>query len=908
MSQPGATIGERSWHSQTIEATFSELRTTMSGLTTAEVEERRRASGTNAIPIRSGPSQLTLFVQQFQSPLIGILAIAAVVSFAFSEITDGWIILAVVAFNGIVGYIQEARAGEAMEKLRNLAPQTVRVLRDGEEHEIPADDLVVGDAVVLESGTIVPADGRVVNSVNLKMVESVFTGESQPVEKTADPLPQLTPMTERKNLLWRGTTVAGGRGLFAVTDVGVSTRFGKILGEVAATRQEPTPFQKNVAFFARRLAFVVIGLSAVVFMLSLARGVDFERSVLLSISLVVSLIPEGLPVVITLTFAWGMWRMARRRALIRKLIAVETLGSVTVIASDKTGTLTFGEMMVEEIVVADRRVEITGQGYKRSGDFFENEQRVSPLDDTVIRRLLQVGLLNNDSRLSHDEHGQERWLGDPTEIGLRVVAEKAGLRWEELNEEYPRVGEFPFDFSLKYMVTFHRLPDGRFFIAVKGAPRQIFSMCSTMAAGSGTTPFGEREKKSAHEEYERMAQRSLRGLAVSYAEITNDWRGMKHESLKDHLIYLGLVGIRDPLRPEASAAIAATKQAGIRVVMLTGDYRVTATAVAKELGITDGRDPHDIIDGSELEHMSEADLTSRLKQVSVFSRVSPEQKLRIATAYENAGEIIAMTGDGINDVPALKKANIGIAVGMTSTDAAKDVAEMVVTDGNLSSIVAAIEEGRAIFRNIQRVIVFLLASNLGELVLILCALLGGLPLPLLPIHIIWLNVITDPLLGIALAREPKSPYVMSEPPRSPAAPILSPARWRRITLNGAVIGASALAAFLVAKYQGRSQAETYAMTLTTLALGEWFLAFALRSGIRNALSGIRHNLILVLAFLMAVLMQLAILYVPPLAKAFEVGALGLSDWILMIVLGLVVVVVEEVRKVYARKELARRRT
>ncbi len=890
------------WHVRSVEAVISELRTTLSGLTTETVGERRVAGGRNIVSPPPRRSPLRLLGSQFQSPLILILLAAAIISFAFRAMADGWIILGVVIFNGLVGYIQERKAGEAMDRLKSLTPQLVRVFRHGEELEVPAEDLVVGDMVVLEAGSIVPADGRLVESVNLKVNEAVFTGESVPARKQTEPLPELTPLTERNNLAWRGTTVAAGRGRLVVTDIGMATRFGAIVREVSQIAEPKTPFQERMADFAKRLSVAVVALAAGVFGLSIIRAISLEQSLLLAVSLIVSMIPEGLPVVITLTFAWGMWRMAQRHALIRKLYAVETLGSVTMIVSDKTGTLTFGEMMVEEIVTDHREIHVTGEGYRRVGDFFEGGERTTLVDDTVLRKLVEVGVLNNDSRISRDERGLERWVGDPTEIALAVLGEKAGFQHKDVDVAFPRVGEFPFDFTLKYMVTFHRSPSGQYLIAVKGAPRTVLDLCTLKLTPNGVQEFTAEDRADTRQQFEQMAEHSLRGLCLAFAETAQDWRSITHENLGEHLVYLGLVGIRDPLRPEAKDTIRHAQQAGIRVVMLTGDYRVTALSVAREAGII-GLDEgdHRVLDGSAVEHMSDRELQQRLQGMAVFSRVSPEQKLRIARLLKRNGEIIAMTGDGINDVPALTEANIGVAIGMSSADAAKEAAEMVVTDGNLSSIVAAVEEGRVIFRNIQRVLLFLLASNLSDLLVVLSAMFIGLPLPLLPIHIIWLNVITDPFLGIALAREPKSPNVMRERPRPPQAQILNRGHWARIAQAGVTVTLSTLFVFLYALATDRSSGEVYGLTLTTIAIGQWLVGFTSRSARRSSFSSLGKSPLMLAAVGVNLALQASILYVPFLARAFHVAPLGWADWVLMLAAASLTVAVEETRKALFRQ-------
>ncbi len=894
------TVMRDGWHSLTVEDTLNRLTSTLDGVPGAEVARRRATYGTNALPRRVRVSTFAMLLNQFRSPLVLILFAAAGLSFWFRAIPDGWIILFIIAFNAAVGFFQERRAGSAMDRLRSMAHQTSLVVRDGEEREVNADDLVVGDIIRLDVGSMVPADGRVVEGMSLRLNEAVFTGEASPVEKYERQLPAKTDVFERHNLVWRGTTVAAGRGYVAVTSVGPSTRFGQIIHEVSGEYQE-TPFQKKIAEFARRLAFVIIILSLGVFMLSVMRGIHIEQALLLGVSLVVSLIPEGLPVVITFTFAWGMWQMAKRRALIRKLYAVETLGSVTVIATDKTGTLTFGEMMVERIVIGPRAVTVTGEGYRKTGDFFEGNRRMAPSEDPVFRRLIEVGALNNDSRMTRDEKGRDVWFGDPTEICLIVLSEKAGFKHADLDLTYPRVGEFPFDFKRKYMVTFHITPTGRTLVAVKGAPRQILDLCTKVQVGNEVRPFADSDRAAVREHFEHLARQSLRGLAIAYAEIEGSWSVVTHQNLHEVLIYVGLVGIRDTVRPEARETVALAQQAGVRVIMLTGDYHETAITVAKEVGILrDDEHEERVVDGKDLDGMTDEQLAYRLRGARVFSRVSPEQKLRIARILKRSGDVVAMTGDGINDVPALTEADIGVAIGASSTDAAREAAEMIVTDGNLVSVVAAVEEGRVIFRNIQRVVIFLLASNFGGLVLILLAMFLGFPLPLLPIHIMWLNVITDPFLGIALAREPKSPDIMKEYPRRRGTPVLSTGQWGRIALDGFVVGIATFAVFIIALAQGRDMKQVYALTLTAMALGEWAVAFTTRSSRRSTFSRFFANRFMLPATAVVLAMQLGILYSPSLSATFHIAPFVPFDWLLACLAAAAVIVAEEVRKMILR--------
>lgn len=893
------------WHSLTIPELTQRLETTTEGLSSAEAARRLKASGPNDIVHRVQSSALRIFLTQFRSPLIAILAVAAGISYVVGEHTDSLVIFGVVILNAGIGLWQERKAGRAMEQLRQLTPQQVHVLRDSVEHTLSSSELVPGDAVVLETGDVVAADGRLTETINLKMNEAVFTGESQPAEKQADPMPLTTPLMERRNAAWRGTTVVSGRGRMVVVATGMHSRFGEIVRTVGATPHSATPFQKNLGSFSKKLTGLIFVLGLIVFMLGVFRSFPANEIFLLSVSLVVSLIPEGLPVVITLTLAWAMRQMAQRRALLRKLTAVEGLGSVTTIAADKTGTLTFGEMMVEEIFAHGRLLQVTGEGYSPKGDFFHEGQLVDPLRDSDMALALKVGFLCNDSRFVRGEGDAEQAIGDPTELALVVAAQKAGLRTETLQETFPRVGEFPFDFRLRYMVTFHRQENGKQFVAVKGAPRQILEMCQSTLRDGLIVPFTDADKDQVRLAFETMAKKALRGLAMAYAESDQDLRTLGPQNLKHHLIFLGLFGLRDPIRAEAPEAVSQIQRAGIHLLMLTGDYRVTAEAVARDIGLLRATDPQALIDGQEIASLRDDQLRDRLPQLRVASRVSPEDKYRIARLLQERGEVVAMTGDGINDVPALARADVGIAIGGSATDAAKEASDMIVTDGNLSSIVHAVGEGRTIYRNIQRVLLYLLASNFAELFLILLALFAGLPLPLLPTQIIWLNAVTDPFLGLALAREPRKDTVLEEPPRPVRQPIISEGHWLRIGLVALTIALSSFVLFYVELSRGASPRHLFALTLTTVALGEWFSAFVFRSSRRSLFSMFGTNRTLWPTLLIVVLMQCAILYVPSLARLFHVAPLSLTDWLLALAFSLPVVFVDELRKLIVRRGKAK---
>lgn len=878
------------WHSLTIRESIERLRSTRQGLTTSEAAGRLREFGPNEVEHHGPPSALRLLAAQFWSPLVAILLVATAVSWLVDEHTDAYVIFGVVLFNALVGFWQERRSGQAMAALRSLTPQEVHVLRDGVERVIPDAVVVPGDVVLLEAGTIIPADGRLIEAINLKVDEAVFTGESVPVEKGTDASAPTTPLADRHNSGSRGTTVVAGRGQLLVAATGMQTRSGAIVAAAGTSRREATPFQRGLSSFARRLTIAILGLAALVFFVGLGRHLPASEVFLLAISLVVSLIPEGLPVVITLTLAWGMWRLAARRALIRKLAAVETLGSVTTIAADKTGTLTAGQMMVEALVTNRSVLRVTGEGYDRHGDFFLDDQPVDPLVSPETSLALKVGALCNDARFAAAPQGGVIPIGDPTELALLVAAEKAGFSIEKLREEYPRVGEFPFDFKLRYMVTLHRQVDGRQLVAVKGAPRQLLVLCQSVSVNGTSVPFDAAAKEHVHATYEQLAVRGLRGLAVAAATVDEDVRSLEDEHVARRLTFLGLVGMRDAIRPEARSTVEAAQAAGIRVLMLTGDYRVTAHAVAAEIGLLSHQTDQAVLDGQALAYLDDAALSERLPHLRVLSRVAPEDKLRIARLLKARGEVVAMTGDGINDVPALTEANVGVAIGSGATDAAKEASDIIVTDGNLSSIVAAVAEGRTIFANIQRALHYLLASNATALLVILASLAAGLPLPLLPTQIIWLNAVTDPFMGLGLAREPQSPTVLKEPPRPPREPIVTNRDWTRIAALAIAMTIGTFGAYLVAVVTGVTDGVRFGVTLTALALNEWLSAFAFRAPSRSLVETLRRNRWLAFGLIAVILLQAVVLYSQPVAEIFHVASLTVV-WVLVAVAGAVPVVI-----------------
>lgn len=892
-------VDER-WFVLSVEQTLAGVGTGLNGLDDASVIEHRRAGGSNRLPPPRLPSAWRVLYNQFQSPLVAILLVAVGVSFFLREWRDGLVILMVVLLNAGIGFRQEQQSDSAVQQLLQLSTTVSHVIRNGQEREVSIDDVVVGDVVILDTGDAMPADGRWVEAVNLRVNEASLTGEAVPVTKTTDPSPPMSMIQDQRSMGWRGTTVVGGRGRLVVTAVGPSTRYGHIVTSLEGITDARTPFQVKLNGFSRNLLVVTLLLGVFVFLLGTARHLPFESVFLLTVSLIVSVIPEGLPVVITMSMAWGMAAMAKRNAVVRKLMAVETLGAVTVVATDKTGTLTYGEMMAQRAWVDGRTYFISGNGYQQVGQFTHDGKVISPREEVGLDRALRIASLNNDSRFTFDAAGRRLPVGDPTELALIVAAEKGGWTQTELATLHPRLGEVPFDAKYKYMVTWHQQEYG-VLGTLKGAPAEVLDHCHSIWTNAGPVPLTPARRQDILRVFERWADEALRGLGVAEAAWDQAPNLLDPDGLGRDFVFIGLFGLADAVRPEVAQAVQAMHQAGVRTIMLTGDHQKTGRAIATQVGLMTEHGPSALLDGGDIDGLSDPQLSQRLAKAKVATRLTPDHKLRIAQLLKQAGEVVAMTGDGINDAPALSAADVGVAVGRSSSDTAKESADVVLVDGNYLSIVAAITEGRRIYRNIRRALVYLLASNFGELGLIVITLLLGLPLPLLPTHIIWLNAITDPFLGISLAREPISPMVMKERPHDPRLPLITRDVWRRIILAAATLTISSLLVFVFVHTSGRPPEEMFAVTLTTLAFGEWLLAVTVRSSIRSTFALQAPNPSLLVSFVIVGLLQVVILYLPPLAALFRLAPLSLSDWMLVLAGLIPVLLVEEAQKLLLRR-------
>jgi P-type Ca2+ transporter type 2C len=865
---------------------------------------------------------------QFESPLVLLLLAAVAVSFGvwvaegapgvpYEAIT----ILVIVLANAVLGHVQEARAEAALAALKSMAAAQASVVRDGARRALAAIDLVPGDLLVVEEGDTIPADARVIESVSLQTQEAALTGESTPLSKLAGPVAADADMGDRLNMLYSGTAVTYGRGRAVVTATGMQAEIGRIASLLAATQAETTPLQVELAFVGRVLGAAVIVIAILVGATVLAVNQDFSTAALVgvllyAVSLAVAAVPEGLAAVTTLVLSLGMQRMAKRNVIVRKLAAVETLGSATWILSDKTGTLTRNEMTVRAVLTAGGRVDITGTGYAPEGVVAHAGR---PLEDGPLREevawALTTGFLANDAELA-ERGGAWVVTGDPTEGALKVAAVKAGLSAQTLNRRFARIGEIPFSAERKLMSTAHRdSEEPRTLLLVKGAPDVLLARCTHEHVGKDVQPLQEARRAAILASIETLAAEALRtiGFAVRSMAIHDDLQ--LDDAAEQELAWVGAVGMIDPPRPEAVEAIKVATRAGIRVGMITGDHPITASAIARELGIA--RRGERAITGAEIERMPDAALAERARTATVYARVSPEHKLRIVRALKSHGEIVAMTGDGVNDAPALRAADIGIAMGRGGTDVAKGAADMILVDDNFASIIAAIEEGRSIYANIQKFLRYLLSTNLGEvLVLFLGVVLAGmlgivagkgeaLVLPLLATMILWINLVTDGAPAIAVGLDPVDPEVMQRPPRDPRARVITPRMWQGIVIAACVMCVGTLglldASLPGGLIDGRGDIR-YARTLAfnTLVLFQLFAVFSVRSDEASALHGLFANTWLWLSVALAAALQGLVLYVPAMQKAFGTVPLSARDWLLCCAVASVVLVTRELVKAYWR--------
>ena len=860
------------WHLLEAEAALSLLETGRRGLSEAEARRRRELHGPNELPDPERRLPWAILLAQFKNVLILMLLAATAVSAALGQELEAGAIAVIVLLAVILGFVQEYRAERAIQALRRMAAPTATVHREGQVNQIPARDLVPGDLIELRAGDRIPADARLLEAVNLKADESPLTGESVPIAKQDGPLtaPNLA-LADRTNLAYSGTVVTYGRGRGVVVATGLRTEFGKIARMLQTVESSPTPLQQDMKRVGRGLAWIALAVVAVIVGLGLLRGQPFLEMLIFGVALAVAAVPEALPGVVTISLAIGLQRLARRGALMRQLPAVETLGCTAVICSDKTGTLTRDEMTVRTIVVAGRPLVVTGAGYEPEGTFEPQDgERGTP---PALQRLLRSAALCSDALIVRDEI-EKRWKvqGDPTEGALVVAAAKSGLDKPTLERESPRVGEIAFTSESKRMTTLHATPEGTLACA-KGAPEVILSACDRRLAASGVEDLDPATREATLERARDLAGQALRVIAVA------DKPGATIENAENGMIFLGLLGMSDPPRPEAAVAIRSCRQAGIKPVMITGDHPVTARAVARELGLLHRGA---LLTGSDLEVMSEAEHEREVENIEVYARVSPEHKMRVVRALQKKGLVVAMTGDGVNDAPALKKADIGIAMGITGTDVTREAADMTLTDDNFATIVAAVEEGRRVFGNIRKYLTYLLSSNLGEIGLMAGATLAGLPLPLTAVQILYVNLATDGLPALALAVDPPDPDLMTRRPRDSRRGIFTGSVVALMLAGGLWSMAANLLLFTWLLRSGRPLNEAITMTFTSLVLIQFFKAYSFRSDRRWVLHRPLANRWLNLAILWELGLLMLILYLPFLQTPFTTFGLSGLDWLVVV--------------------------
>ena len=912
------------WHTFRAEEALEQLDVSVeTGLSSAEAESRLGAYGPNQLKEAPPTTIWQMLWEQFRDFVVMLLIVAAVVSALLGDWVEAAVIMAIVVLNAALGVFQNRRAAEELAALRQLAAPEANVLRDGSRISIPGRELVPGDIVFLEAGNYIPADVRLVETVNLRVDEAPLTGESFPVKKDyRSVFPPDAPTGDQENTAFMGTVVTYGRGQGVVVGTGMTTQIGLIAELLQSVEQEQTPLQKRLDQLGRTLGWAALAVCGLVFLLGWLRGTHPLEMFIIAVSLAIAAVPEGLPAVVTISLALGMREMIKRNALIRRLSSVETLGSATVICSDKTGTLTQNEMTVTRVAADGEFIEVTGSGYNIQGEFLVDGNPVRLTDYPAILTTLWIGALNNDAvletkRLSADDVTY-RVVGDPTEGSLLVAAAKAGAMPTPLNQAYPRIQEVPFDSDRKRMVTVHTVSDPRpedispfyddkqrqwYVVAEKGAPDIVLQQCTHYQNREDkTVPLDDEQRQRILAANDAMTQDALRVLGVAYRvahSLDSDHDGdFMDEDLEENLIFVGLIGMIDPARPEVPPALEKATHAGIRTVMITGDYPNTARAIANDIGLL--QEDHDVLTGVDLEALDDHALQEKVVHTDVFARVSPQHKMRIVQALRANGEVVAMTGDGVNDAPSIKQADIGVAMGITGTDVTKETADMVLTDDNYASIVSAVEQGRVIYSNIRKFVYYLLSCNLAEIAIIFLATLMGLPSPLTAIQLLWLNLITDGAPALALGVEKGDPDIMDRPPRPPSEPIINRRMQIGIAVQTIAITAITLVAYRIGldTHPGEPEiAET--MAFVALSFSELLRAFTARSETYPILKvGLFKNRAMNWAVVSSLILLLAVVYIPFLQPIFNTAPLTWAQWEYLLPLLLIPALAAELTKVF----------
>ncbi len=909
-TSPDSSPPPAAWHALTTEEACARLKVdAAAGLNAGEVSSRRAEHGPNVLPETPPRPLWAVFLRQFASPLIYLLLAAAAVAFPLGHRNDAAVILVVVVLNAVLGAIQEGRAERSMAALRRLSSFKVRARRDGEDVSLDAADLVPGDIIHLAAGDAVTADARLLETAALECSEAALTGESLPVTKDVETSPAGAPLAERQGMVYSGTHVAAGRGLALVVATGTATEVGRIAGLTESAVEPGTPLERRLEKFGRLLVFISVGLFLLVLAAGLLRGFPFGQILMVSISQMVSVVPEGLPVALTIALAVGMQRMAARGAVIRRLSAVETLGSTTVICTDKTGTLTKNEMTVVKAWLPGepgRMLHVTGTGYAPEGTVRSGETEVRTDADDHLRRFAEAAALCNDSRLLPPDDTEPRWhiLGDPTEAALLAFAFKAGGDPAVLHREHPRVAEIPFDAAHKMMATQHGSgAEAR--LCIKGAPEAVLALCSHWRDGTETAALTDSSRARVSAGAARMAEEALRVLAIAEIEGGQLDAEAGWPPLRGRAVLLGLAGQMDPPRQEAGDAVARCRSAGIRTVMVTGDHKVTGLAVARSLGIAGDSDL--AVDGAELEAMSEPDLRRDAERIAVFARVHPAQKLRIVEALQSRGHVVAMTGDGVNDAPALARADVGVAMGLTGTEVAKSAARIVISDDNFATITSAVEQGRLVYRNLKKLLLFLFVTSVDEVVVLLTALLAGTPLPLAAVQILWVNLVTEGVLTVNLVLEGLEGDEMQRPPVPRDDPLLSRDMLGRMAVMAGASVACILGIYFWNLHRGAPHALVQTETFTTLAVCQWFNVLNCRNALTTAFDkrALRNHW-LIGGIIAGNLLQLLVVYAPFMNRIFHTTPIPALDFFIIGAVASVVLWAEEIRKWFARRRNARK--
>ena len=883
------------WHSTSIQEIYSALQSDSSGLTSDEAKARLQKHGPNELSRTKKKPLFVLFLGQLNNFLIYLLIAAVVISVFIGETVDAIVIAAIILLNAILGFVQEYKSEQSIAALQQYIVNETNAVRDGHKVRLPANALVPGDMIEAEAGDSIPADARLIESFNLKMDESMLTGEPEPSSKHAGILQPDISLGDMDNMIFKGTGVLAGKAKAIVVGTGMDTEIGRIARLVESGEKRETPLQASTDRLGKYFGIAALACCFVVFAGGLLEGRQLYEMFLVAVSLAVAAIPEGLPATITIILALGVQRMAKRKAVVRKLPAVETLGSTSVICSDKTGTLTQNVIVVKNIVTADFELKVTGEGYSSEGKFIVQDKEIDPSADPCLQLLLLAGTLCNNATY---ERLEDRWniLGDSTEVALLATAAKAGLNKTLLEDECPRKFEEPFSTDTRRMITVNRCK-GSNFIFAKGAPEVLLGLCEYAHKNGAPEPLEDETKDYYREQNERMAGEGMRVLAFAYREIQGEIEAERIGDIETELVFLGLAGMMDPPRPEAKESVRRCAEAGIDVVMITGDQPLTAVAIAREIGIFKEGDL--VMTGAKLSEMSDAGLDGMVDHIKVYARTSPEQKLRIIEALQKHGKTVAMTGDGVNDAPALKSADIGIAMGKTGTDVSRQAADLVLTDDNFATIVAAVEEGRAIYENIRKVVKFLFASNLGEVLVLFLGIILQLPLPLLAIQILWMNLITDSLPALALSMDPAEKGLMHRPPRERAQGLITRTAALDMALVGITVSLGTLAVFYLYMPHGINFART--MALTVLVVFQMCVALECKSETNSLFSaGIFKNPYLLLAIAVSLLLQCMILYVPYFEMLFKTTGPAPYDWLVILAMISTIFIVLEARKLLFR--------